>query len=205
MALTKFKLVEIEILEPEAYDGVTYDLEVEEDHSYNIEGIIVHNSVCTTRIQTGVGYPQLSAIIECGDAAHQRQAHICSDGGCVVPGDVAKAFAGNSDFVMLGGIFAGHDECDGDIIERDGEKYIQFYGMSSKEAMDKYDGGIANYRSSEGKCVEVPYRGPIKNTILDILGGIRSTCTYVGARKLKWLSKHTTFIRVENQENRIFS
>lgn len=162
-------------------------------------------SVCTTRVKTGVGFPQLSAIAECADAAHQLQAHICSDGGCTVPGDVAKAFGANADFVMLGGMLAGHDEC-GNVEEgENGEKTVRFYGMSSKEAMTKHAGGVANYRASEGKSVDIPYRGPVKATVEDLLGGIRSTCTYVGARELKHLSKHTTFVRVENQENRIFS
>lgn len=161
-------------------------------------------SVCTTRVKTGVGYPQLSAIIECADAAHQLKGHICSDGGCTIPGDIAKAFGANADFVMIGGMFSGHDESGGNVINRDGKKYVEFYGMSSSTAMNKHAGGVANYRASEGKCVEVPYRGPVENTVLDMLGGLRSTCTYVGARKLKHLSKHTTFIRVEQQENTIF-
>lgn len=162
-------------------------------------------SACTTRIQTGVGFPQLSSIIECADAAHQLGGHICSDGGCVMPGDIAKAFGANADFVMLGGMLAGHDESGGEMVERDGKKYVEFYGMSSKAAMDKHSGGVANYRSSEGKRVEVPYRGSVNDTVLDLLGGLRSTCTYVGAKKLKNLSKHTTFIRVEQQENTIFN
>lgn len=162
-------------------------------------------SVCTTRKQTGVGYPQLSAIIECADAAHGLGGHVMADGGCTSPGDIAKAFGGGADFVMLGGMLAGHDESGGEIIEKDGKKYKRFYGMSSKEAMDKYSGGKADYRSSEGKCVDVEYRGSVENTILDILGGLRSSCTYVGASCLKELSKRTTFIRVTQQMNNIFS
>ncbi|MEM0995251.1 MAG: GMP reductase [Bacteroidota bacterium] len=161
-------------------------------------------SVCTTRVKTGVGYPQLSAIIECADAAHGLGGHIISDGGCTVPGDVAKAFGGGADFVMLGGMFAGHDESSGELIEKDGQSYKRFYGMSSSTAMDKYAGGVANYRASEGKTVEVPYRGAVAATVMDILGGIRSTCTYVGAKKLKELTKRTTFIKVQEQENRVF-
>lgn len=157
-------------------------------------------SVCTTRIQTGVGYPQLSAIIECADAAHGLGAHIIGDGGCTCPGDVAKAFGAGADFVMLGGMLAGHDEGGGTIM--DGK--VTFYGMSSDTAMNKHHGGIAEYRSSEGRTVTVPYRGPVKNTVLDILGGIRSTCTYVGAETLKQLPKCTTFIRVNRQINDIF-
>ena len=162
-------------------------------------------SVCTTRIKTGVGYPQLSAIIECADAAHGLGGQIISDGGCSTPGDVAKAFGAGADFVMLGGMLAGHDESGGATIERDGKTYKQFYGMSSATAMDKHAGGVAEYRASEGKTVEVPYRGGVENTIQDILGGIRSTCTYVGASQLKELSKRTTFIRVAEQENRIYT
>ena len=162
-------------------------------------------SVCTTREKTGVGYPQLSAIIECADAAHGLGGLVCADGGCTTPGDVAKAFAAGADFVMLGGMFAGHDECSGDVIEENGRKYKRFYGMSSTEAMERHHGTVADYRSSEGRSVNVPYRGPVKNTILDILGGIRSTCTYVGAHRLKELSKRTTFIRVARQLNEVFA
>ena len=161
-------------------------------------------SVCTTRIKTGVGYPQLSAIIECADAAHGLGGHIISDGGCKIPGDVAKAFGGGADFVMLGGMFAGHDESGGEIIEENGKKFRLFYGMSSQTAMDKHSGGVAEYRASEGKTVKVAYKGPVSDTVKDILGGVRSTCTYVGASKLKELSKRTTFIRVQEQENQVF-
>jgi GMP reductase len=190
-------------------------------------------SVCTTRIQTGVGYPQLSAIIECADAAHGLGGHIIADGGCTCPGDVAKAFGAGADFVMLGGMLAGHDEGGGEIISKlietdelhaikrelpDGQiewtwtgnkteekKYMQFYGMSSDTAMNKHNGGIANYRSSEGRTVTVPYRGSVNNTVLDLLGGLRSTCTYVGANTLKNLSKCTTFVRVTQQFNGVFA
>jgi GMP reductase len=161
-------------------------------------------SVCTTRNMTGVGYPQLSAIIECADAAHGLEGHICADGGCATPGDVAKAFGGGADFVMLGGMLAGHDECSGDIVERDGRKYQRFYGMSSRTAMEKYAGGVAQYRAAEGKEVLVPYRGPIAGTAQEILGGVRSACTYVGARRLREFSKRTTFVRVSGQTNEVF-
>lgn len=161
-------------------------------------------SVCTTRIKTGVGYPQLSAIIECADAAHGLGGQIIGDGGCKVPGDVAKAFGGGADFVMLGGMFAGHDESGGELITENGKTYRLFYGMSSQTAMDKHSGGVAEYRASEGKTVKVPYKGPVAETVKDILGGVRSTCTYVGASKLKELSKRTTFIRVQEQENQVF-
>ncbi len=130
--------------------------------------------------KTGVGYPQLSAIIECADAAHGLGGHIISDGGCVTPGDVAKAFRAGSDFVMLGGMLAGHTESGGELVEIDGEKYKKFYGMSSETAMKKHVGGVAEYRASEGKTVQVPFKGDVIETLKDILGGIRSTCTYVG-------------------------
>jgi GMP reductase len=162
-------------------------------------------SVCTTRVKTGVGYPQLSAIIECADAAHGLGGHIISDGGCSTPGDVAKAFGAGSDFVMLGGMLAGHTESGGELIEINGEKYKQFYGMSSATAMEKHVGGVAEYRASEGKTVKVPFKGNVIATVLDILGGLRSTCTYVGASKLKELTKRTTFIRVSEQENQVFT
>ena len=162
-------------------------------------------SVCTTRIQTGVGYPQLSAVIECADAAHGLGAHIIADGGCTCPGDVAKGFGGGADFVMLGGMFAGHDEGGGKIIKSNGSKYIEFYGSSSETANKKHYGGLSDYRSSEGRSVKIKYRGKIKDTILNILGGVRSSCTYVGAPSLKQLSKCTTFVRVSNQFNDTFS
>jgi len=182
-------------------------------------------SVCTTRIQTGIGYPQLSAVIECADAAHGLGGHIIADGGCTCPGDIAKAFAAGADFVMLGGILAGHDEGGGDIVTKrfktheyavyddnqtggpiyEDKKFVQFYGMSSDTAMNKHAGGVAKYRSSEGRTVEVEYKGSIKDTISNILGGLRSTCTYVGSPTLKQLSRCTTFVRCTQQFNQIFS
>merc|ERR1719488_228970 len=162
-------------------------------------------SVCTTRKQTGVGYPQLSAVIECADAAHGLGGRIISDGGCTCPGDLAKAFGAGSDFVMLGGMLAGHEECAGDTVEVNGDYFKVFYGMSSDTAMKKHAGGVAEYRSSEGKTVKVPYRGPIDETIRDILGGLRSACTYVGASELREISKRTTFIRVTQQLNNVFT
>ncbi len=161
-------------------------------------------SVCTTRKMTGVGYPQLSAIIECADAAHGLGGLICADGGCTIPGDISKAFGAGADFVMLGGMLAGHDQSEQEVVEKDGEKFVRFYGMSSDTAMTKHKGGVAEYRASEGKTVDVPYKGDVSATMQDILGGIRSTCTYVGARSLKELSKRTTFIRVSQQINEIF-
>jgi len=162
-------------------------------------------SVCTTRKQTGVGYPQLSAVMECADAAHGLGGRIISDGGCTCPGDVAKAFGGGADFVMLGGMLAGHDECSGEVVEENGKYFKLFYGMSSDTAMQKYAGGVAHYRSSEGKTVKVPYRGPLDETIRDILGGMRSACTYVGASELRQLSTRTTFVRVTQQLNGVFT
>ena len=163
-------------------------------------------SVCTTRLQTGVGYPQLSAVIECADAAHGLDGHVIADGGCSCPGDVVKAFAGGADFVMLGGMLAGHDEGGGEIIEDDhGRKFVEFYGMSSKTANDKHFEGLKDYRSSEGRTARIPYRGPVAPTVGNILGGLRSALTYVGARKLKQLSKCTTFIRVSRQANMVYS
>ncbi|MGC9534227.1 GMP reductase [Vibrio atlanticus] len=161
-------------------------------------------SVCITRVKTGVGYPQLSAIIECGDAAHGLGGMIIGDGGCSCAGDVSKAFGGGADFVMLGGMLAGHSESGGEVVEQDGKQYMKFYGMSSQSAMDKHSGGVAKYRAAEGKTVLLPFRGSVHNTISDILGGVRSTCTYVGAAKLKELTKRTTFIRVQEQENNVF-
>ena len=183
-------------------------------------------SVCTTRIKTGVGYPQLSAIMECADAAHGLGGHIIADGGCTCAGDVAKAFGAGADFVMLGGMLAGHDEGGGEVITKfygtdevryevgthlklenhviEEKKFVEFYGMSSDTANTKHFGGLKEYRSSEGRTVQVPYRGEIKVTVQDILGGLRSACTYAGARKLKDLSKCTTFVRVNNQYNKVF-
>ncbi len=166
-------------------------------------------SVCTTRRVTGVGYPQLSAIIECADAAHGLKGLVCADGGCTVPGDVAKAYGAGADFVMLGGMLAGHDECEGEIRYemRDGERVpvaMGFYGMSSETAMKKYAGGVAKYRAAEGKSVETPYRGPVEGTMDEIMGGVRSCMTYIGAAHLKEVPKRTTFVRVSAQTNDVF-
>lgn len=184
-------------------------------------------SVCTTRLKTGIGYPQLSAVMECTDAAHGLSGHICSDGGCKVVGDVCKAFGASADFVMLGSMFAGTDECDGEWeyeykckraglsaefwqpfdpgYETEKRKInLKFYGMSSKNAMDKYHNGVAEYRTSEGKCVTIPYKGKTNDIILDIYGGIRSACTYVGASKIKDFGKKTTFIQVNNTHNKVY-
>lgn len=177
-------------------------------------------SVCTTRLKTGVGYPQLSAIIECADAAHGLGGHVVADGGCTSPGDIAKSFGAGADFVMIGGMLAGHDQGHGTIIEEVYEldkyrensyandieirKFVEFYGMSSQDAQEAH-GGFKDYRASEGKTVRVPYRGDVNATIKDILGGLRSACTYVGAKTLKELPKRTTFVRVGRQLNNIFT
>jgi GMP reductase len=188
-------------------------------------------SVCTTRIQTGVGYPQLSAVIECADAAHGLGGHIIADGGCTCPGDVAKAFAGGADFVMLGGMLAGHNEGGGKVIDKyyktsewrknvhtlegietttwedaiDRKQFVAFYGMSSDAANTKHFGGLKDYRSSEGREVLVPYRGEVAATVQDLLGGLRSTCTYAGALRLKHLMRCTTFVRCSQQFNGVYA
>jgi len=162
-------------------------------------------SACTTRIVTGVGYPQLSACIECADAAHGLKGHIVADGGCTTSGDVAKAFGAGADFVMLGGMLAGHDECEGTWEYVDSRKaFMRFYGMSSKHAMEKFNGGQSDYKASEGRCATVPYKGPVEGTVREILGGLRSACTYVGTESLKDLSKCCKFVRVNNTHNRFF-
>jgi GMP reductase len=185
-------------------------------------------SVCTTRLKTGVGYPQLSAVMECSDAAHGLGGHICSDGGCKVIGDICKAFGGNTDFVMLGSIFAGTDECEGEWayeyyvdpgssapgfwqpIDPGNEGSIKkkislkYYGMSSEKAMNKHHNGVAKYRTAEGKCVTIPYKGKAKEILQDIYGGIRSACTYIGANKIKDFGKKTTFIQVNNTHNKVY-
>lgn len=143
-------------------------------------------SVCTTRKQTGVGYPQLSAVVECADAAHGLGGFVCADGGITCPGDAAKAFGGGADFIMMGGMFAGTNEAAGKTVERDGQLYKQFYGMSSNTAMKKHVGGVAEYRSSEGKTVEVPCKGPVSTILLDLLGGLRSACTYIGGAQMPY-------------------
>jgi GMP reductase len=163
-------------------------------------------SVCTTRRVTGVGYPQLSAIIECADAAHGLRGHVCADGGCRHPGDVVKAFAAGADFVMLGGMLAGHDECEGEWVVEDGRRVaLTFYGMSSREALDRYAGGRRDYRACEGRAVSVPYKGPVLETMQEIAGGIRSACAYVGATRLKDLSKSTTFVLCNRPHGGMFS
>ena len=188
-------------------------------------------SVCTTRLMTGVGVPQLSGIIECSDAANGIGGHIIADGGCVYPGDVSKAFGAGAHFTMLGGMLAGHDEGGGAVTEKyyktgewrknvhtlegietttwedaiDQRKFMQFYGMSSDAAMGKHGSRKDGYRGAEGKVVELPYRGPVEGTLTEILGGISSTCTYIGAKRIKDMSKCTTFVRCTQQVNQVFN
>ena len=158
-------------------------------------------SVCTTRKMTGVGFPQLSATIECADAAHGLGGHIITDGGCQVSGDLAKSFGAGADFVMLGGMFAGHDECEGEV--ENGK--MSFYGMSSEDAQLKHYGKKASHRASEGKKVYIDHKGSVRTTVEEILGGLRSACTYAGAKTLKDLPKCTTFVKVNRQLNEVFS
>lgn len=163
-------------------------------------------SACRTREVTGVGYPQLSAVMECADAAHGMGGWVCADGGCVVSGDVCKALGAGADFVMLGGMLAGHDECQGKIVTSDsGVSKMMFYGMSSETAMETHYGGKPSYRASEGRTVLIDHRGPVSATIEEIVGGIRSMMTYIGALKLKDVPKATTFIRVNSQYNNVFA
>ena len=164
-------------------------------------------SVCTTRIKTGIGYPQLSSVIECADAAHGIGGHIIADGGCNSAGDIVKAFAAGADFVMIGGMLSGHDECDGELeFEDDNPEPVgmKFYGMASSTAMNRHGHPNREYRGEEGKTVTVPYRGPVKNTVMDILSGVRSACTYIGAERLKDLPKCATFVKVNNTHNKIY-
>lgn len=162
-------------------------------------------SGCTTRLKTGVGYPQLSAVIECSDAAHGLKGLVMSDGGCRTPADICKAFGAGADFVMLGGMLAGHDQSPGEIVQgKNGNYYKEFYGMSSHLAQKRHNGGVRDYRSSEGREVLVPYRGSLQDTVNDILGGLRSCCAYCGAEKLKELSKRATFVRVSRQLNTVY-
>ena len=158
-------------------------------------------AACTTRVQTGVGMPQLSAVIECADAAHGVNGLVISDGGITCPGDMAKAFGGGADFVMVGGQFAGHDENPGEIVQEGDNKFKIFYGMSSEHAMKKHYGKMAKYRSSEGRCIKIKYKGKLEETVLNYLGGLRSACTYINAKKIKNISKCTTFVMVSNQVN----
>tara|TARA_B110000285_G_C15139583_1_gene629812 strand:+ start:4945 stop:5979 length:1035 start_codon:yes stop_codon:yes gene_type:complete len=162
-------------------------------------------SACLTRTQTGVGMPQLSAIMECADAAHGVNGHIIGDGGITSPGDVSKGFGGGADFIMIGGQFSGHDENPGEIIEENNKKYKLFYGMSSEIAMKTHYNKMDKYRSSEGRTVKILYKGQLENTILNYLGGIRSTCTYINAHNIKNIPKCCTFLKVNRQINTIYA
>lgn len=161
-------------------------------------------SACLTRTQTGVGMPQLSAIMECADAAHGVNGFIIGDGGITCPGDLSKGFGGGADFIMIGGQFAGHDENPGEIIVINNEKYKEFYGMSSETAMKKHYGKMDKYRSSEGRSIKIKYKGPLETTVLNYLGGLRSTCTYINAKNIKNMSKCTTFIKTNRILNTVF-
>jgi len=157
-------------------------------------------SVCTTRTMTGIGVPQFSAIVECADAANGVDGHIMADGGCVWPGDIAKAFGGGAHAVMIGGMLAGHDESEQPVV--DGK--VEFYGMSSDRAREKHGKRKDGYRGNEGRWISLPHRGPVEPTVEDILGGVRSSATYIGARRLKDMPKCATFVRVENNINRVY-
>jgi GMP reductase len=157
-------------------------------------------SVCTTRTMTGIGVPQFSAILECADAANGVDGHIMADGGCVWPGDIAKAFGGGAHAVMIGGMLAGHDESEQPVV--DGK--VEFYGMSSDRAREKHGKRKDGYRGNEGRLISLPHRGPVEPTVQDILGGVRSAATYIGARRLKDMPKCATFVRVENNINKVY-
>ena len=158
-------------------------------------------SVCTTRLMTGVGIPQLSGIIECADAAHGVGGQVIADGGCVYPGDVAKAFGAGADFVMLGGMLAGHEESEIAIL--DGK--MEFYGMGSDRAMEIHGARKDGYRGAEGKEIKIPYKGKVEDTMTESIGGVRSACTYIGATKIKDMPKCATFVQVLQQENQVFN
>lgn len=163
-------------------------------------------SACTTRRMTGVGYPQLSATIECSDAAHgisnsQGVGLIISDGGIVHPSDFAKAFCGGADFVMAGSLFSGFEQSGGETIEIEGKKYKEYYGSSSNKAMLVNYGNKDSHRASEGRYTLIPHKGDINDFIQDLFGSLRSTGTYIGAKKLKEFSKRATFIKVNRQLN----
>ena len=157
-------------------------------------------SVCTTRTMTGVGVPQFSAILDCADAANGVDGHIMADGGCVYPGDIAKAFGGGAHMVMIGGMLAGHDESEKPVVDGN----IEFYGMSSDRAREVHGKRKDGYRGNEGRFIQLPHRGPVGNTIEDILGGVRSACTYIGARRLKDMPKCASFVTVHNNINKVY-
>ena len=159
-------------------------------------------SVCTTRIKTGIGCPQLSAILNCHETAHNCGIKIMSDGGIQNPGDICKAYAAGADFVMVGGLLAGHADTTENVVESNGQKFAEFYGMSSKEANNKYSGGMKHYKAAEGKKVLIPLKDEsITDTIEDILGGVRSCCSYLGAFNPSQIYERSNLIKVEQQVN----
>jgi GMP reductase len=149
--------------------------------------------------------PQLSVCGDCSEVANGLGGHIISDGGCKLPGDIAKALGAGAHFVMMGGMMAGHEESGGETVEENGKKYKMFYGMSSELAQDKHSGGMAKYRSSEGKVRKIPHKGNVDATIMDILGGLRSAGTYMGASRVKDFPKCCSFVLVNRQVNEVYS
>ena len=190
-------LEEINEIKEIDYLGEVYDLEVEEDHSFNIKGTIVHNSACITRVKTGVGTPQISLI----DMIKDKGILICSDGGCKNEGDIAKAFVAGADFVMIGGMLSGHKECPGSIEEINGKLFKRFSGMAAKESQHN---GVPKHGTEEGKTVMIPYKGKVYHKLLDIEGGLRSSCTYTNSKNIQELKKAELVITTE-QENKVFS
>ena len=157
-------------------------------------------SVCTTRTMTGVGVPQFSAIVDCSDAANGVGGHIMADGGCVYPGDIAKAFGGGAHMVMIGGMLAGHDESEQPVVDGN----VEFYGMSSDRAREVHGKRKDGYRGNEGRLISLPHRGPVAPTLEDIVGGVRSACTYIGARRLKDMAKCASFVTTHNVQNKVY-
>lgn len=204
----KLKFEEIKTINEISFLGDVYDIEVEDDSSFVLgNGNVVHNSACTTRVKTGVGYPQLSLILDSikfindNSLLYKNKILICSDGGCKKVGDVSKAFVAGADFVMLGGMLSGHEENPGHVEEFNGKKYKRFSGMAAKESQQE---GVPDYGTEEGKTVMIPYKGNVINTLLDIEGGLRSTCTYTNSSNVSALVK-SSFILSNEQENKIFS
>ncbi len=197
----QFQLVEItEIKEIEHVDRV-FDLSIEDSNSFVANDYVVHNSgnACSTRLKAGVGYPQLSSVLECADAVHGLKGHLMSDGGIVYPADFAKSFGAGADLTMAGSFFAGCLEGGGEVFLENGQQYIKFYGMSSKVAQEKHGEGLKEYRASEGRILKIPFKGSVETIILDLLGSLRSTCSYIGASSIKEMPKRTTFCRVNQQ------
>ncbi len=186
--------------------GDVWDIEVDcPSHSFIANNCIVHNSgsVCDTRLKTGIGYPQLSTVLECAEVAKRVGGHVMSDGGIIYPGDIVKAFVAGASFVMLGSMLAGCSESPGEMIlnPRDNKWYKAFYGMSSKKALEKYNGGFKNYRTSEGKERHILHKGPLKNVVNDINGGLRSACSYLDCYSIEDLEHNGEFVRVTQHHN----